>query len=141
MKELLHIRLGTEDDAPRCQFIARQWRNELPFVMRPALREAAARKQLFIAEVNGHVVGFVHWYARLDGWNTIHEIAVGRAFLGWGIGRALLNSVPTPRQLKCKADNNRANRFYAAVGMRQAGTETTRKGTPLILWQDDEWGE
>lgn len=141
MLKLLDIRLGTADDAEICQDIARQWRDELPFVMRPALREAAARKQLAIAELDSSVVGFVHWYARKDGWNTIHEIAVDRAYLRCGIGLALFNNVPAPIQLKCKADNDRANGFYAALGMKQVGTETTRKGTPLILWRQDEWGQ
>lgn len=131
----LRIRIGTPDDAERCQQIARQWRDELPFVMLPALREAAARKQLFIADVDGQIAGFVHWYARKDGINTIHEITVDRDHLQGGIGRALLYSVPCPIRLKCKADNDRANRFYANAGMQQEGTETTRKGTPLIIWR------
>lgn len=131
----LRIRIGAPDDAERCQQIARQWRDELPFVMLPALREAAARKQLYIADVDGQIAGFVHWYARRDGINTIHEIAVDRDHLQGGIGRTLLYSVPCPIRLKCKANNDRANRFYANAGMQQEGTETTRKGTPLILWR------
>lgn len=128
------IRLGTVEDAERCQQIARQWRQELPFVMLPSLREAAHRRQLHIAEVVGCFAGFVHWYARKDGINTIHEIAVDRKHLHTGVGRALFQSVPAPVRLKCKADNDQANRFYAGAGMKQIGTETTRKGTQLIVW-------
>lgn len=131
----LRIRYGKPADAERCQQIARQWRDELPFVMLPALRAAADRRQLFIADVDGQIAGFVHWYARKDGLNTIHEIAVNRDYLRFGIGRALLYAVPAPIQLKCKADNDRANRFYSNAGMQQAGTETTRGGTPLVLWR------
>lgn len=129
------IRLGTDADAEACQRIARQWRDELPFVMLPTLREAARRKQLYVAEVDGRAVGFVHWYARRDGTNTIHELAVDRNYTRFGVGRALLYSVPCPIRLKCKADNDRANRFYTNAGMTPDGTETTRGGTPLVRWR------
>lgn len=131
------IRIGTEADAEACQRLTRLpgVREHLPFVMLPTLREAAQRKQLFIAYLDGEIVGFVRWHARRDGINTIHEIAVDPKAHGLGVGRALLYSVPCPIRLKCKADNAQGNAFYAGAGMVQEGAEVTKGGTALIVWR------
>lgn len=129
------IRHGTESDLTRCQQIARQFRAALPFVSLPSLRTAARKGELFVAECDGQTVGFVHWHARRDGVSTVYDLAVDTRYQALGIGRALLYAVPAPIQLKCKADNARANRFYANAGMAQTGTATARNGTPLVVWR------
>jgi GNAT superfamily N-acetyltransferase len=131
------IRYATEADVTACQALTRLKgvREQLPFVMLPSLREAVVRKQLFIAEYDGATVGFVHWYARRDGVNTVHEIAVNPDYQGMGIGRALLYSVPCPIRLKCKQDNTQGNTFYQGAGMVLDGTETTKGSTALNIWR------
>jgi len=129
------IRHATLDDIPAIKRIACQYRAELGFVNRAALANAVGRRELYVAELpDGAVGGFVHWHARRDGWHTIYEIAVDRAQHGRGIGRALLYAVPTPIRLKCTADNEAGNRFYAGAGMILADTEPGRKRA-LNVWE------
>lgn len=128
------IRYGTVEDAARCQQIARRFRTELPFVMLPQLRESAAKRELFVAEADGEIVGFVRWHARKDGGSTLYDLAVSKDAQGQGIGRALLYAVPAPIRLKCTVDNDRANAFYKASGMQLAGQDSGKK-RPLNLWE------
>lgn len=127
------IRYGTSEDAPFCQKLTRQFRNELPFVTLVSLREAAARRNLLIAEMDGETVGFVSYRACRDGWQTVYELCVSRDYHKSGIGRALLYAVPAPIRLKCTQDNARANRFYLNAGMKLAGVDNGKK-RPLNIW-------
>lgn len=131
------LRYGTPADVERCQQIARQFRAELPFVMLPQLRESARRRELFVAELDGKIVGFVRWHARRDGWQTVYDLAVSLDAQGLGVGRALLYAVPTPLRLKCTVDNEPGNTFYAGAGMQlihSAGTEAGAKRA-LNVWE------
>lgn len=127
------IRYGTSEDAPFCQKLTRQFRNELPFVTLVSLREAAARRNLLIAEMDGETVGFVSYRACRDGWQTVYELCVHRDYHQSGIGRALLYAVPAPIRLKCTQDNTRANRFYLNAGMKLAGVDNGKK-RPLNIY-------
>jgi GNAT superfamily N-acetyltransferase len=131
------IRPAMMFDVATCQAITRLRgvREQLPFVMLPSLREAVARQQLFVALYDDAIVGFVHWYARRDGINTVHEIAVHPDYQGMGIGRALFYSVPCPIRLKCKTDNAQGNAFYRGAGMFLESTEATKGGTALNVWR------
>lgn len=128
-----YLRYGNEADIDTIKRIANQYKNELGFVNKAALRDSVARFTLFVAEYMGAVVGFVNSYRRKDGWNTIYEIAVDKAHRGEGIGRALLDAVPRPVRLKCTVDNA-ANEFYAAQGMALVRTEQGKK-RQLNVWE------
>ncbi len=128
------LRWAVEPDLLAIKRIANGYKAELGYVMWPSLREAAAQRELLVAEKNRQVVGFVRFHARRDGMQTIYDIAVDRAYVGGGIGRALLNAVPRPVQLKCTADNP-ANGFYAAQGMTLARTEPGRQRA-LNVWRN-----
>lgn len=131
----LRIRYATTDDAQHCQQIARQHRDVLPFVSLPQLRACVAKRELFVAELDGAVVGFVSWHARRDGWQTIYDLAVAQEAQGLGIGRNLLYAVPTPVRLKVTQDNARAITFYEQAGMIRASEETSRNGRALYVYE------
>lgn len=120
------IRYATLNDIPAVQVIARQHSKMLGFVRKSSLERAVGKRELFVAESDGQIVGFVNWHARRDGWSTIYEIAVSKANQGQGVGRMLLYSVPCPIRLKCTQDNP-ANQFYVNAGMVLAQTEQGRK--------------
>jgi GNAT superfamily N-acetyltransferase len=128
-----YIRYANESDLDAIKRIANQYKNELGFVNKAALRDSIGRYTLFVAEYMGAVAGFVNSYHRRDGWSTIYEIAVDKAHKGEGIGRALLDAVPRPVRLKCPVDNA-ANGFYAAQGMTLARVEQGRKRM-LNVWE------
>lgn len=126
-------RLATQDDIAAIKRLANQYRNELGYVMVPALRESVQRCTLVIAEDAGQIVGFVNYRACKDGWSTVYEIAVDRARKGEHIGAGLLAAVPGPIRLKCPVDNT-SNAFYAAQGFTCTGTEDGRKRR-LNVWK------
>lgn len=132
------IRMATPADVDRCQQISREFPSELHFVMKPALQAAVNRRELYVAQLGGGVVGFVHWHRVKRGvnkdWNVVYEIAVGKDFQSMGIGRALLYAVPCPVRLRCTEDNDRGNRFYERSGMVPAAIEDGRKRR-LIVWE------
>ena len=128
-------RLGTESDLPRLKNITNQYKNELGFVMNVSLKDAIKRNEFIIAEQDDKIVGFVHFHKRLDGWNTIREIAVLKDKTGHGIGKKLFNMVDKPRRLKTTVDNEKANNFYKNMGMEILTIDPGKK-RPLNVWVD-----
>jgi GNAT superfamily N-acetyltransferase len=129
------IRWALEKDLPAIKKIAGHYRAELGFVMLPALREAIARRSLYVAtDSAGNVQGFVNSRTRKDGVTVIYEIAVAPEWRGKRIGAALLAAVPNPKRLKCTTDNDRAIQFYDRAGMRQIAQELGRK-RPLFVYE------
>ncbi len=124
---IIYIRHGTPEDATACQYMTRQHPKSFPFVMKASLTECANRKSLYIAEVDGLMVGFVSFRSRRDGWQTIYELCVDESWHGKGVGRALLYAVPCPIRLKCPADLNASNRFYVGAGMLLDSVDTRKK--------------
>lgn len=137
------IRVATAHDIDACDRIARQHPLALGWVMRTSLRSAAERGGLYVAQTDAGVVGFVEWAQPTrganKGWTVVYHLAVDKAHQGAGIGKRLLHSVPTPIRLKCPvalADApNPANAFYASLGMMNTGTDTTRGGKLLNVWE------
>jgi hypothetical protein len=127
------IRWAVDTDIPAIQRVAYQYRTELGRVMRPALQESIGRQTLLVAEHAGRVVGFCNYRRCRDGVSVIYEIAVDRDMRVIRIGSGLLAAVPAPIRLKCTADNERANDFYAARGLRLTATESG-KHRPLNVW-------
>lgn len=116
------IRYATTVDIDDCQRIARQHADMLPFVRRDSLQRGVDKRELFVAECDGLVIGFCSWHARKDGWSKVYDLAVERKSQGYGVGRMLLHAAPCPVTLKCTVDNP-ANAFYLSAGFRQVGTE------------------
>lgn len=135
---IIHIRHGTPTDVDLCQKMTRQHPKSFPFVMKSSLLECVQRQSLYIAEIEGLAVGFVSFRACRDGWQTIYELCVDKAWHGQGVGRALLYAVPCPIRLKCPADLEASNRFYANAGMELKTIEIERQGKvlkrPLHIW-------
>jgi GNAT superfamily N-acetyltransferase len=129
------IRWGLEKDLPAIKRIAAHYRAELGFVMLPALREAVARRSLYVAtDSAGNVQGFANTRTRKDGMHVIYEIAVSPEWRGKRIGAALLAAVPNPKRLKVTEDNAAAIAFYDRAGMRRVAREPGRK-RPLLVYE------
>lgn len=116
------IRFATEQDIPAIKRIANQFKRELGFVNSASLKTTVTKLSLFVAEINGEIVGFCNQWHRRDGWATVYEIAVDKRWQGQHIGVGLLCSVPRPFRLKCTVDNP-ANDFYQSQGLRLVRTE------------------
>src|SRR5690606_2285447 len=105
-----------------------------------SIRKSIQDQHLLIARINGNMVGFVEYYPRSDGWNTVYSGAVGAHWEGMGIGRNLLYSVPPPIPLKRPQFvngnfPNPATQFYLNAGMKIVGTDLTRSGKLLNVFQ------
>lgn len=133
--ENVEYRLANDSDIPGINKVARSLRNELGFVMNVVLKDAINHDELFVADLDGHIVGFVHFHRRRDGWNTIHEIGVLREYHDFGIGKTLFELVPKPRRLKTTIDNDKANEFYKRRGMNLIGREKGKK-REINVWAD-----
>ena len=130
------LRFAVEGDLPAIAKIAHQYRDELGYVMMPALRESIARNNLVVGIRFGQVVGFVNYRARKDGGQTIYEIATHKNHARKGVGQALLCGVPLPIRLKCPVDNA-SNAFYEAMGFTLDRVEEGRK-RKLNVWTKGE---
>lgn len=131
------IRAAVPEDKNALLNIAHQYRSELGYVHPVALMEHIQRGTVYVAEWSGQVAGFVDFHtpqrAANKGYSVVYHIAVHRDFTRKDIGRALLYAVPCPIRLKCTQDNP-ANKFYEAAGMRLVGTETGKK-RGLNVWE------
>ncbi len=123
----IQVRWALEADLPHIQRIAKQYKNELGFVMNVSLKESIARGSLLVGVFDGAIVGFVNYRACRDGWQTIYEIAIDKTMRGRGLARGLIASVPTPIRLKTTTDNDTANKFYLSQGFNLVRTEAGRK--------------
>lgn len=133
------IRWAVEGDIPAIKKIANQYKNELGFVMIPALHKSIQRKTLFVAERSGAIVGFLNFCIRRDGGITIYEIATDKYARLMGcnsIGKGLISALPAmPIRLKCAIDNP-ANGFYQHMGFKLDRIEDGRK-RKLNVWIKD----
>lgn len=126
------LRWGVEADIPQIQRIAKQWSAEIGWVRLPSLKEAAMRRDLFVAVDGDAVIGFINGRRRKDGGYTVYEIAVLRERLRTGVGKSMLHAIYGPIRLKCPVDN-KANEFYEAQGFKMSHVEKGRK-QDLKVW-------
>lgn len=118
--------------------IAKIWRKNtsmLGGVQMAALKRSIENGCCHVAEIENKVVGFVEFYTRKDGGNTIYHIATDEQFQKRGIGAALLFSVPCPIRLRVTSDNEKAIRFYEHYNMIRTGEETSRTGRRLFVYE------
>lgn len=127
------IRWARCADIEAIRVIARQHDNELGRVHKGALETGIQRGSLIVATYGSRVVGFVNYWARKDGTQTVYEIAVHKDFKGQYIGAGLLAAVPSPIQLKCVIGMP-ANGFYEAQGFTHNGVDEGKK-RPLNIWR------
>lgn len=127
------IRLATEKDIPAVGKIAQQNKKFVGFVMNVALAEAVKKGGLHVYTKDDEVIGFVHCHKRLDGWTTLHEIAVAKAYQGQGIGKQLLAVPPEPVRLKTTFDNTVAIALYEKYGFEMKRTEQGKKRELLVF--------
>lgn len=120
------IRRAAPNEAKTIQNITRHFKHELPFVMLPQIQSSIEAGELFVAEVEQQIVGFVRFHTRKDAISTLYDLAVLPHYQKTGIGSALVFSVPAPIQLRCTVDNP-ANRFYRRLGFRKLSTEQGKK--------------
>lgn len=127
------IRLAIPEDLSVISKIARQNREFIGFVMQVALLEAIKKDSLYVYEKDQQVIGFVHFHKRLDGWTTLHEIAVAKEFHHQGIGKQLLEIPTAPVRLKTTIDNQNAIAFYEKYGFSLTGKQQGKKRELLIF--------
>lgn len=129
----VQIRRATLSDIKKIKHITDQYKQELGFVHTGKIKQAINKGYCHVADSIGGVVGFVIFYTRKDTWTTVYDIAVDPRFTRIGIGRKLLNSVPTPTQLKCTS-NNPSNMLYKICGFKLIGTENGKQQR-LNIWK------
>lgn len=123
------IRQATLTDIDHIKQIASHYKTELGFILRPALAEAVKRGELLYHESGA----FCHYHIRRDGVTVIYEICVPGEARSQGLGRAMVERLPRPIQLKCPIDNS-SNGFYEHLGFRLMATEPGKK-RQLNLWR------
>lgn len=120
-------RYGKNKDYTQLRKIANQYRGEFGFIKRVAIEESIQKKELIVAEIDHVVVGFIHFYKRKDGINTVREIAVDKAYLELGIGKILYTMVPKPKKLSASVHNDKANNFSKKVNMNLLKTDKKKQ--------------
>lgn len=131
------IRFATEDDIEIISKIANKNTKELGFVMKVALKESILRNFLKVCEYNDKIVGFVNFRKRKDGITIIYELCVLKEFRGKGLGKMLIDSLPTPIILKCPVDNL-SNKFYSKIGFNLIEVQNGRKRKLNVWLKKDE---
>lgn len=148
----MNIQPANETHVTACDQIVREWESALKgclgWVRKDSMRNAIAANMMNVAlDTEGSALGFVIWSTPTrgvnKGWNVIHSLAVDVVYAREWIGTALVASVPLPIRLKCpvkvkvsKAEwDNTANQFYAKLGFRLAGTDETKAGRLLNVWE------
>lgn len=104
------------------------------------LAEPAERRGSFVAELDGHVAGFVFWGPVAEPHSMpetaeVYAIYLDPNAIGLGIGRALLDAAVndivvhwyTTAVLWVLETNDRARRFYEAAGWRPDGAIRTEE--------------
>ncbi len=134
------IRRGLLTDLDAIKRIADSRKNELGFVLRPTLAESIAREELFVAEMDDQVVGFVDFHMRRDKQITLYHIATVVDRQREGLGRGLIAALSVLGRdrdasrilLKCPAGLE-ANQFYISLGFTLHETQNGRKRA-LNVW-------
>ena len=135
------IRRATVEDLDEIKVIADNNRKELGFVLRTSLQNSIINREIFVAERDKQVIGFVDYHLRKDHQATLYHIAVLADQRRQGVGRALLNVLRDEARkvgkqlilLKCPTDLL-ANYFYEAHGFQLVQTLNGRK-RDLNIWQ------
>ena len=137
----LVIRTATQVDLGELKELADAHKDELGFVLRPALARSIAQGEVLVAEDKAGLVGFVEYHHRQDEQTTLYHIVVAPDYRRRGIGRRLIERLADEARmagkgfiaLKCPTALP-ANDFYARTGWLLVGSEPG-KNRPLNLWR------
>ena len=99
--------------------------------------ESVAGEEMWVAEMDGIVVGFVSMWVKDD---FIHNLFVHPDWHAQGIGTALLKKAETrlkfPMELKVKLENLKACKFYQNHGWKEIDVSTNPK-EPFFSYRKD----
>lgn len=134
------VRAAREEEMTAIKALVDAHRRELGFVPLPALREALRRGWLYVAEVEGRILGMIDWWARRDAVVVLYNIVVDPQQRSAGVGRQLVATMIAwarerragEIQLKCPAELP-ANDFYRRLGFQLTRREAGRR-RPLNCW-------
>jgi len=134
------IRKATLSDLSDIKLLADAYKNELGFVLRPALSRSIERNSLIIAQNSQGIIGFVEYHHRRDKQTTLHHIVVRDNHQRKGIGSELINQVVAEAKimgsqtilLKCP-EGLTANEFYKNIGFQNTKIENN-KVRKLVVW-------
>ncbi len=137
----LVIRMATQADLRELKELADAHKDELGFVLHPALARSIAQGEVLVAENNAGLVGFVEYHHRQDEQTTLYHIVVAPDYRHQGTGRWLIERLADEARaagkgfiaLKCPAILP-ANDFYAHTGWSLVGSEPGKRH-PLTLWR------
>jgi len=140
MSRLL-IRKATLADLGVIKGLADAHKNELGFVLRPALANSIERDEIFVAENSRGVIGFVEYHHRQDKQTTLYHIAVNPEHRRKGVGQQLVEALICDAsehgkgfiQLKCPVDLE-ANKFYRQAGFLRSCVQPG-KNRGLVVWR------
>lgn len=135
------VRKAVNRDLDTIKRLADAHRNELGFVMRPALERSIERRELLVASEDNGITGFVEYHHRRDRQTTLYHIAVKEELRNRGIGRMLLEALRDEAlmegkeiiRLKCP-ESLPANNFYARLGWQRTAIEEG-KSRSLAVWE------
>lgn len=134
------IRKASPDDLVEIKRLCDQHRNELGFVLRPALVASIEANEILVADEAGQVIGFVHYHHRRDLSTTIYHIAVATNARRNGVGRTLIEALRyecmqqkrLAIRLKCPTTLP-VNEFYKQIGFVLIEVDKGKRRS-LNLW-------
>lgn len=140
------IRKALLSDIENLKTLADAHRNELGFILRPALAKSVDNRSVLVAvsATNyGVLTGFVDYHHRRDSQTTLYHIVVASDQQGNGIGRELVATLRNEAialgkhriVLRCP-EGLQANSFYQSLGFRRVAVENG-KTRRLNVWQFD----
>jgi ribosomal protein S18 acetylase RimI-like enzyme len=138
--KLIDVRKPIADDLSSIKQLADRYRNEIGFVLRPALVKSIVEQEIFAAFARDNLIGFIHYHHRRDLQTTLYHIAVASEQHLNGIGRKLIDNLYSEAKsrgqsnitLKCPIDLS-ANKFYERCGFMLTSVEPG-KHRQLCVW-------
>lgn len=137
----MRVRKARLEDLDAVKTIADANKTELGFVLRPSLTHSILRQEVFVAENELNIIGFVEFHHRKDNQTTLYHIAVAIEARRRKIGGTLLDALceeakslnKSHIQLKCPQELT-ANIFYERYGFSLVGIEHGKK-RDLNIWR------
>ena len=129
--EALQLRASLKNPGDREALLANPDAIELPL-------EQIAAGRVFVAELDGAIIGFSAVLPREDGDTELDALFVDPAFWRQGVGHLLIEHCAGVARGRgsaalCVVGNPHAGKFYLACGFRMIGTVATRFGVGQLL--------
>ncbi|MDM8518553.1 GNAT family N-acetyltransferase [Anaerolineales bacterium HSG6] len=138
-----NVRKAQSTDIDGIKQIADSHKRELGFLRRPSLLASIERDEIFVAEADNKIVGFVEYHHRRDEQTTLYNIVVEPDHRGLNVGRDLVRTLILETQaydkkfilLKCPTDLA-SNQFYESLDFSIHIVENGKR-RPLNVWRKD----